>query len=367
MQHWWRRLWRQTDHFDWFSAYLRDRGLRVQWRLATFLFTACLSAVPVVMIASPAGPDSPLRTGIAIASSVSGVAAASLWLIRWPTRAQSLLYNVVCCGVIAAGCLMVPNPYGGLMACTMFAALGGFLAYFNALGHVVANFCVALACITITASRMWAQTGDVPLVAGSVLLVLALNLGVPFGIQSLVHSLHTDLRNSGRDPLTGLLNRRSFYNAVHELIDAQRELHTTVNVTMVDLDRFKKLNDTCGHAVGDAALVNVAAVLRDTSGTGAVLSRLGGEEFVIADVDTAARHAITSERVREGIAAMPFQITASLGICSATVPAGVQVEHPEFIDQLIRVADAAMYDSKRSGGNRVMHRRLESAGSKHLS
>jgi diguanylate cyclase (GGDEF)-like protein len=134
---------------------------------------------------------------------------------------------------------------------------------------------------------------------------------------------------------------------------------------MVDLDKFKKLNDTRGHAVGDAALVNVAAVLQDTSAPGAVLSRLGGEEFVIADVDTAASHALSSERIREGIAAMPFKITASLGMCSATVPAGVEVKHPEFIDRLIRAADAAMYRSKRSGGNRVMHRHLDKADVDH--
>lgn len=359
MHRWWRRLWRQTDHFDWFSAYLRDRGLQREWRLATFVFTAFISAIPVVMIASPAGPDGALRRGVAVAASVAGLVAASLWLVRWPTRGQSLMYNIVCCGCIAAGCLTVPNPYGGLMGCTMFAALGGFLAYFHALGHVVANFCVAVACMTITARQMLADTHDLALVAGSVFIVLGLNLGVPFGIQSLVHSLHTDLRNSGRDPLTGLMNRRSFYNAVHELIEARRGVNTTVNVTMIDLDKFKRLNDTHGHAAGDAALVNVAEVLRQSSDTGAVLSRLGGEEFVIADVDSAGRHAVTSERIREGIEAMPFRITASLGICSARVAPGVGIEHPQFIDRLIRAADAAMYRAKRSGGNRVEHRHLD--------
>jgi len=359
---WWRRLWRQTDHYNWFSSYLRDRGLQLQWRIATFTFTAFLGAVPVVMIASPSGPEgNAVRTGVAIAASAAFLLAASLWLLRWPSRGQSLAYNAVCCASIAAAALMVPNPYGGLMACTMFAALGGFLAYFHALGHVVANFCVATACMAYTASRMWAETGDLPLVAGSVLLVTGINLGVPFGIQSLVHSLHNDLRNSGRDPLTGLLNRRSFYHAVYELIGVDRDLDTMVNVTMVDLDSFKTLNDTRGHAVGDAALVNVAAVLEEASGPEAVLSRLGGEEFVVADVDTAAEHALSSERIREGIAAMPFDITASLGTCSAPVQAGVQVEHPEFIDGLIREADAAMYKSKRAGGNRVVHRRLDGA------
>ena len=195
----------------------------------------------------------------------------------------------------------------------------------------------------------------------SFLLVFGLNTGVPFGIHSLVHALHTDLRNSDRDPLTGLLNRRSFYNGVHELIAATNAVNTHVNVSMVDLDDFKRLNDTRGHAAGDEALVGVAAVLLEQCGTDAVLGRLGGEEFVVADVRTPARHADMAERIRQHLADAPFGVTASLGICSCLVRAGAAVEHPTFIDHLLRVADAAMYDAKRAGGNRVTHRRVDDA------
>lgn len=352
--------WRQTDQFDWFSSYLRDRGLQRQWRLAIFVFTVLLGAVPVVMLASPEGPSSALTTAGALIASGAAFAASTLWLFRWPSRAQSLAYNVICCGCIAAGCLVVPNAYGGLMGCTLFAALGGFLAYFHAFAHVLANFGVAMVCATLSASRMLGGPEDIAVVAGSFLIVLGLNVGVPFGIHSLVHSLHTDLRNSDRDPLTGLLNRRSFYNAVHELTVRERDVTGfRLNVTMVDLDSFKTLNDTQGHAAGDQALVRVGAVLQETGGADGILGRLGGEEFVVADSDTAARHAVTVERIRAGIAALPFRITASLGTCSAVVDADASLEHPEFIDQLIRMADAAMYRSKRAGGNRIEHRYLD--------
>ncbi|MDG4665035.1 GGDEF domain-containing protein [Mycobacterium sp. 236(2023)] len=352
---WW---WQQPDQFDWFSAYLRDRGLQLPWRIATVVFTVLLGAIPVTLIGSSAGPQGPVATTTAIAAAIAACGAALLWLFRWPTRVQSLAYTAICGICIAAGVLTVASPYSGLMGCTIFAAIGGFIAYFHAMAHVLANNVLALACAAMTATRLFADTGDIRLVIGSVLLVITLNVGVPFGIYTLVHSLHIDLRNSDRDPLTGLLNRRSFYNTVHEQVVATPEVATTVNVTMVDLDKFKRLNDSRGHAVGDAALVEVAAVLQQHAGTAAVLSRLGGEEFVVADVGATSRHVMAAERIRDGIAALQFGITASLGVCSTTIPAGTQVEHPEFIERLIHTADAAMYRAKRAGGDRVEHRLL---------
>ncbi|CAN3128456.1 diguanylate cyclase [Mycobacterium sp. smrl_JER01] len=361
MSEWWWRRWGRSDHFDWFSAYLRDRGLQTPWRWGTFAFTVFVGAVPVMTLASPEGPSG-AGTGVAVAASVAGFMASTLWLFRWPTRSQSLVYAGICTACIAVGCLVMPNPYGGLMGCTVFAAIGGFLAYFHAFAHVLLNFAFAAACAAVSAARMFGETGDLAIVTASALIVLGLNLGVPFGVHSLVHTLHTDLRNSDRDPLTGLLNRRSFYNSVYDLLSARRQINTNINVTMVDLDDFKGLNDSRGHAAGDAALVDVAAVLQ-RSGAGSVLARLGGEEFVVADADTASGHALTAERIRQGIAATPFEITASLGICTATVAAGVEVEHPQFIERLIREADAAMYAAKRAGGDRVLHRYLDQGGS----
>ena len=355
--------WQQTDQFDWFSSYLRDRGLQRQWQLATASFTGLLGLLPLVMLGSPLGPDSTVTVAVAVAAAVAAAGASTLWLFRWPTRTQSVCFGLVCSASTAATTLALSSPYAGLMGCTVFAVLGGFLAYFHAVAHVVANFCVGMTCAAITAGRLVADTGDISLLVAAVLPVLALNTGVPFGILSLVHSLRIDLKNSDRDPLTGLLNRRSFYYAVHELTTvARKPSGVRLNVTMVDLDRFKTLNDTRGHAVGDQALVRVGTVLAQTCGPGAALARLGGEEFVIADTDTPDNHAWTAERIRAGIASSGFEVTASLGTCSAAVAPGASVSHPEFVDKLIRLADAAMYEAKRAGGNRIQHRRLDHQG-----
>lgn len=346
------RWWQQADQFHWFSVYLQDRGLDLPWRLATFVFTLLFAAVPVVMLTSPYGPDTAPTRAVAIVASVCGLAVSSIWLIGWPTRRQSLIYHAVCCVSIAAGTLVLSTSYGALMGCVMFAAIGGLLAYFHALVHVFANFAVAVVCALVGAARLFADTGDAAVVLASLLLVVGLNLGVPFGIHALVHSLHTELRSSDFDPLTGLPNRRSFYNSVHEMLLERRGGHAEVNVTMIDIDDFKRLNDTRGHAAGDEALVGIGAVLIQNCGAGAVVGRLGGEEFVIADMASAEHHAETVERIRLGIAALPVQITASLGTCGATIGPGVSAP-PEFLDQLIRAADLAMYRSKRAGGNRI--------------
>lgn len=352
--------WRLADQFDWFSSYLYDRGLQAQWRLAIFAFTLALATVPLAMLVSPFGPDTTLTVAVAVVAGASAAAASTLWLFGWPTRRWSVVYSIVCSGCIAATCLSQSSAYGALMGCTVFAVIGGFLAYFHAPSHVLANFALAMGCAVVSAARLVLGTGDVALAVSAGLIVVALNIGVPFGIFSLVHALRRDLRDSDRDPLTGLGNRRSFFNAVGELLAAQpREIGVRLNVTMVDLDRFKRLNDTHGHAVGDQALVSVAAVLQEHCSPGAALARLGGEEFVIADIDLAARHRAAAERIRQGIAATRFGVTASLGSASAALRPGVPVPHPEFVERLVGIADAAMYQSKRAGGDRVEHRWLD--------
>lgn len=345
--------WRQHDQFHWFSVYLRDRGLDLQWRLATFGFTLMFAAVPVVMLTSPYGPDSAPARAAAMVASVCGLAVSGIWLIGWPTRRQSLTYHALCCLSIAAGTLSLSTSYGALMGCVMFAAIGGLLAYFHALVHVLANFTVAVGCAGTAAARLFADTGDAAVVVASLLLVIGLNLGVPFGIHALVHTLHMELRSSDFDPLTGLPNRRSFFNSVHEMLLERRGECAAVNVTMIDIDDFKKLNDTRGHAAGDEALVGIGAVLIQNCGPDAVVGRLGGEEFVIADTASPESHAEIVERIRAGVAALPVHITASLGTCGAAIGPGAAADPTEFLDQLIRAADLAMYRSKRAGGNRI--------------
>lgn len=355
MARWARGPGRQPDQFDWFSAYLNDRGLQPLWRAATFACTAALAALPVVVIFSPVGPDHTLTVALCLVSAGIAVLGGALWLTRWPTRRQSLVFSLASTAAIATTCLSMSSPYAGLMGCATFAVIGGFVAYFHTLNEVVVNFAVAVICAVILTSRLVVATGDIAQAAAAVITVAALNIGVPFGIESLVHSLRTDLRSSSRDPLTGLHNRRSFHHSTYELMMRHRKSGTHLVVTMIDLDNFKQLNDTRGHAAGDAALIDVSAALEDTCRRSAVIGRAGGEEFVIADVDTNPSGQAGAERLRQAIADSPSRVTASIGTASARLDDTAERLSPELIDRLIRAADLAMYRAKRAGGNQVCY------------
>jgi diguanylate cyclase (GGDEF)-like protein len=350
------RWWKQPDQYDWLSAYLNERGLQKIWRRATFGFTVISATLPIVMLWSPFGPDRPATVALAVGAAGLAVAGGFLWLLRWPTRRQSVIFSATATVAIAATSFSFSNPYSGLGACATFAVIGGFAAYFHTIGHVIANLAVAVLCSAILAYRLIATTGDVALTIAALVTVASLNVGVPFGIQSLVHTLRTDLRGSDHDSLTGLLNRRSFHSSVYELMMRhQSPAGIYLVMVMIDLDNFKHLNDTRGHAAGDQALVSVSAALRENCSSAAVIGRVGGEEFVVADIDTARNPAKMAERLRQAIDKIPLRVTASIGTAGAPLETDSARANLQLIDDLIRTSDTAMYDAKRAGGNRVCH------------
>jgi diguanylate cyclase (GGDEF)-like protein len=347
---------KQSDHYDLLSAYLKNRGLQRVWQRSNFVVIAAQSALPTIMLWSPTGPTQPALRAISVAISALGLAGAMLWLIHWPSRRESILFAYAAMATISVACLCLSNPYTGLMGCTIFAILGGFIAYFHSVRLLLANFGVAVSCAAILAHRFIAATGDVALISAGLITVAVLNLGVPFGVLSLMHTLRNDLRNTDRDSLTGLHNRRSFYNAVSELMALHgRSAGAYLVTAVIDLDNFKHLNDTHGHAVGDQALVAVGSALEQNCRPAAVTARVGGEEFVVVDTAATPQHANMAEGLRQAVADIPFPITASIGTAAIALDELPAIPDMQVIDDLISTADAAMYEAKRAGGNRVCH------------
>lgn len=163
--------------------------------------------------------------------------------------------------------------------------------------------------------------------------------------------VHKDAAST--DVLTGLFNRRGFVEASAAVIARAQAEATPVTVLIFDLDRFKSINDTFGHAVGDAALRVFSGALRAHMREGDVLGRLGGEEFVAILPSTAEEGAIAADRVRAAF----MEAGAVVGghALAATVSAGVAAVPAVAVnvDALIAQADAALYRAKDNGRNRV--------------
>jgi two-component system chemotaxis response regulator CheY len=165
------------------------------------------------------------------------------------------------------------------------------------------------------------------------------------------------------DKLTDLFNRRALFRALEkDLYRAIREQKSFHNI-MLDIDYFKKVNDTYGHQVGDAVLKELAQRLRNISRPYDVIGRYGGEEFLIGFINGDGKVAVEfAERLRESISQQPFiignlrlPITISLGVASFQ-PAGKinKTKIHELLGELIKKTDDALYEAKRQGRNRVV-------------
>lgn len=157
-----------------------------------------------------------------------------------------------------------------------------------------------------------------------------------------------------RDPLTGLYNRRFMDETLmKECARAKREKYP-LSLIMLDLDFFKRVNDTYGHAVGDQVLIALAEHLRSYARESDIVCRYGGEEFLIAMPHMNADQAYLKINSLRQIVAQTPVMYGSIPV-SVTISAGIASfpEHGEDIDTLLRFADNAMYYSKRHGRNRV--------------
>ena len=160
-----------------------------------------------------------------------------------------------------------------------------------------------------------------------------------------------------RDPLTGLPNRRGFIDSVTPLLDRARVGNLPAALLLVDIDRFKSINDIHGHEAGDAVLCTIGQRIERWEGPMCTVARLGGEEFGLLTIGmegiVLSRFA---ESIRRGLADCDHSVI--VGDRPVTASIGVAEVRPACdFKQLYRVADEALYDAKRGGRNRVIIQR----------
>jgi diguanylate cyclase len=156
-----------------------------------------------------------------------------------------------------------------------------------------------------------------------------------------------------RDPLTGLGNRRHFDRRCAELLPVLQSDGEALALVLIDLDHFKKVNDTHGHDIGDEVLVTLAALLRENTRARDVVARYGGEEFVIVLPSMGPESAReVCERLRERVAAHTG-FSAAVPELRVTLSMGLACAPPYDIASLLKAADLALYAAKREGRNRL--------------
>lgn len=158
------------------------------------------------------------------------------------------------------------------------------------------------------------------------------------------------------DPLTGVPNRRHLFQQLEAEVNRARRYETPVSLVMIDIDHFKRLNDTAGHRAGDVALKQVTTALRPIVRKVDTLARYGGEEFVVLLPQVGREEALeVAEKLRRAVEDTTFEhghvqpggrVTISVGVATLPTDAADQA-------QLVDAADAALYASKRGGRNRV--------------
>jgi diguanylate cyclase (GGDEF)-like protein len=181
--------------------------------------------------------------------------------------------------------------------------------------------------------------------------VLASHLAVSLSNARMVQKLETMATTDG---LTGLLNKRAMLDAAAQRVAAASRFGGKLSLLVVDIDFFKKVNDTYGHDIGDIVIKGLGKVLERAKRTTDVVARFGGEEFVVLCEQTDEAGALMlGERIREELGRTvfptpngPLSVTCSVGV--ATFP-----EAGGSWDDLFKAADEALYTSKRGGRNRV--------------
>ena len=171
-------------------------------------------------------------------------------------------------------------------------------------------------------------------------------------LESQTHQIADYLTEARTDGLTGLTNRRSFDQALDDLFTNWTSTHVPFSLALIDIDHFKKINDTYGHPAGDAVLIKVAEIMRTEFQDAACVARYGGEEFAVLSLKPLTETADALDRLRDVISKVRFESDAQ--VIPVTLSGGAaQIATDDQVSKLVRRSDEALYAAKLGGRNRI--------------
>ncbi|MFI1917090.1 GGDEF domain-containing protein [Nocardia sp. NPDC020380] len=343
-----RRWWRDPVNYSWLISMLEAHSVYGLVRAVAVCAGMLVLGVVVATFMSAGGPS-----GVVAQSVFAGLIVLNLlWMLRWylrppPSAAESLATLVVVDVMTTLGCLMCGNRLYIATSVVLLVLVGVFLSFFHGPRSLAAH--AGWSVFSATLYALVAARGDPDADTAWVIALIAVMVVAVVVILPTVQFSYWLLRmDSFTDPLTRLLNRRGLDYYLSEWFARQRGKPMCLMV--VDLDNFKRINDLLGHPAGDAVLVRVADRLRAHVAPSDIVARIGGEEFVVVRRLNRPQSVTAAERVRHAVEVMeqlPVPVTVSVGV--ATLDGGRPA-----VEDLLHCADAAMYEAKRLGRNRIV-------------
>lgn len=170
-----------------------------------------------------------------------------------------------------------------------------------------------------------------------------------------LENIHAITNHANRDFLTGLYNRRYFFEQMHQYFQKATREEEPFAIAMIDIDHFKKINDTYGHNTGDLAINTLADTLRANTSQNDIVARFGGEEFCIVIKNSTHHEALDIlERLRKKVQSSAI-VSEKGEEFHFTISIGVALEHEDTLEETIHQADSLLYNAKQNGRNQVVH------------
>ena len=328
-----------------------------------FVGLSCLllAAGSVLLMFTPGGPaGTPATVATGIVAAAALIAAVLWWVRGWPREGVSIAFVLgaeIGHGVVLFSCT---DPAVSLLAATWFFLIGDYIAFAHGRRALVVHCVWVKANLLFYGVRALMEPGaDVAFVVFLVVGLTATLIVTRLFGQVFSDALRSDSARSAelahRDPLTQLLNRRGLDAAAPRVFAQARTENAVTAVFLVDIDRFKSVNDDHGHDAGDAVLALLSRRLDGSVRKYGLVARTGGEEFVVLDVVHADGIAAMAERLRavchDPDDLVPVTVSVgAVGLAGADFPS---TDASELLTHLIIRADTAMYAAKQRGGNRV--------------
>lgn len=327
-------------------------------RVALGSWCLIFSAIAALAMITPVGTVDGSPRVLVACVGISAVIVGLLWLLgTWPKNRISLCFVLYADAAVAVVFLNMNEPIVLFPGVALLTVIGSYVPAFHGIKVFIAHQCFSFALTGL----LFAQVLTAPYTSLSIAVIyllaaMLLQVTVPVLTQGLFVMLCREATQAHFDPLTGLRNRRGLLAELDRSYKDVPFSHGAEFVVLVlDLDKFKELNDRYGHHQGDRVLETIAKQIITTFGKHSISCRSGGEEFILVSRN---RQFATVQTVRGLSSSVLAEVGVSVSVGVATHKCTPECAHetdfgPVFT-QLLHDADAAMYKAKAMGGNTVV-------------